>query len=74
MVLFRKAWQIVHELNHQEVESALQIKALVIELLVYILRSLAVDQENKIETRLSKTEKKKTKFSQSYDLLSGNAP
>ena len=32
-----KAWQIVHELNHQEVESALQIKALVIELLVYIL-------------------------------------
>ncbi|EJJ0922449.1 AraC family transcriptional regulator [Enterococcus faecalis] len=54
-----KAWQIVHELNHQEVESALQIKALVIELLVYILRSLAVDQENKIETRLSKTEKRK---------------
>ena len=73
MVLLEKAWQIVHELNHQEVESALQIKALVIELLVYILRSLAVDQENKIETRLSKTEKK-TKFSQSYDLLSGNAP
>ncbi|EHR4814978.1 helix-turn-helix transcriptional regulator, partial [Enterococcus faecalis] len=33
--------------------------ALVIELLVYILRSLAVDQENKIETRLSKTEKRK---------------
>ena len=59
MVLLEKAWQIVHELNHQEVESALQIKALVIELLVYILRSLAVDQENKIETRLSKTEKKR---------------
>ena len=30
-----------------------------LELLVYILRSLAVDQENKIETRLSKTEKRK---------------
>lgn len=27
--------------------------------MVYILRSLAVDQENKIETRLSKTEKRK---------------
>ena len=27
--------------------------------MVYILRSLAVDQENKIETRLSKTEKKR---------------
>ena len=26
--------------------------------MVYILRSLAVDQENKIETRLSKTEKR----------------
>ena len=73
MVLFRKSLANVHELNHQEVESALQIKALVIELLVYILRSLAVDQENKIETRLSKTEKEK-KFSQSYDLLSGNPP
>ena len=27
--------------------------------MVYILRSLAVDQENKIETRLSKTERKR---------------
>lgn len=57
-----KAWQLVNEIDHQDVDFRLMSKGIVIEILVYLLRGLAVRSENYDKPFVSKTEKRQNQL------------
>ncbi|MFD1465077.1 AraC family transcriptional regulator [Lapidilactobacillus mulanensis] len=57
-----KAWQLVNELSHQESDYRLLGKAIIIEILVNILRGLAVRPENSEKPFISNTEKRQNQL------------
>ncbi|EOL48835.1 AraC family transcriptional regulator [Enterococcus phoeniculicola] len=54
-----KAWRLTREYNEEKPEFQLMVKALIIEMLVLILRSLEKEQGSTVTLELSKTAKRK---------------